>query len=384
MAEQAGHGNGQGGAPRRDPGLPDGPASAPGADPRLAGFAKGGEWDACPPSAALAAALEAASGPGWRCPGASREEMLGLLRQWQALESRAAAAKLGVLRALIRDDDQPLPGGGYHGDLPDGVDQVADPRGRAGPVDAGRVGGAADVAGVGPGGRLPGTGGLLAAGELTYSKAQAVDEALQPLSGQDAAAGGGDDPARAARQDLRASRQARRPGGDHRRPGVRNPAPRGRRAEQVPGGDVPRGVRRGGPVRPGTAHRPGPRRPRQRLRPRRRNTRNPARSPTTPGWTSTAPRLTSTCSTASPPRRGSPPACCPAPARRGAGAAGPGGGLRLPRVRRQLPAARRAGRGRPGDSDPGDGAPGSEGRPTAGAGPGDGDSGDPDDSDRTG
>ena len=36
--------------------------------------------------------------------------MVGLLRQWQALESWAAAGKLGVLRALIRDDDQPLPG----------------------------------------------------------------------------------------------------------------------------------------------------------------------------------------------------------------------------------------------------------------------------------
>ncbi len=46
--------------------------------------------------------------------------MTGLLRQWQALESWAAAGKLGVLRALIRDDDQPLPGGGYHGDLPEG------------------------------------------------------------------------------------------------------------------------------------------------------------------------------------------------------------------------------------------------------------------------
>lgn len=32
----------------------------------------------------------------------------------------AAAGRLGVLRALIREDDQPLPGGGCHGDLPDG------------------------------------------------------------------------------------------------------------------------------------------------------------------------------------------------------------------------------------------------------------------------
>jgi hypothetical protein len=101
-----------------EPRLPGGPASAgsPGrggvslADPRLAGFANGGHWDSCPPSAALAAALEAASGPGWRCPGASRDEMTGLLRQWQAIESWAAAGELGVLRALVRDEGQPLPG----------------------------------------------------------------------------------------------------------------------------------------------------------------------------------------------------------------------------------------------------------------------------------
>ena len=57
MAEQAGHGDGHGGAPPgRDPGLPDGAACAPGRDAHLPGFAKGGEWDACPPSAALALA----------------------------------------------------------------------------------------------------------------------------------------------------------------------------------------------------------------------------------------------------------------------------------------------------------------------------------------
>ena len=189
MAEQAGHGDGHGGAPPgRDPGLPDGAACAPGRDAHLPGFAKGGEWDACPPSAALALALEAASGPGWRCPGASREEMFGLLRQWQALESRAAAAKLGIVRALIRDDDQPLPGGAYHGDLPGGWTRslthdvalaLAMPA-----VSAERLMWLAwDLQG-----RLPGTGGLLAAGALTTSKAQAVDEALQQLSSQDAAA----------------------------------------------------------------------------------------------------------------------------------------------------------------------------------------------------
>ncbi len=131
MGRQAGGGDGTGAEPGSNPGPPGGRgtpgASFGSADPggtardnRLAGFAKEGEWDTCSPSAALAAALEAASGGEWRCPGATRDELVGLLRRWAALESWAAAGKLGVLRALIREDDQPLPGGGYHGDLPDG------------------------------------------------------------------------------------------------------------------------------------------------------------------------------------------------------------------------------------------------------------------------
>lgn len=55
MGWDSGRDGGKGGVP--DPDLPEL------RDPRLAGFAADGEWDACPPSAALAAALEAASGP---------------------------------------------------------------------------------------------------------------------------------------------------------------------------------------------------------------------------------------------------------------------------------------------------------------------------------
>jgi hypothetical protein len=181
MAEQAGHGSGAGAAPGPDLGLPE-------RDPHLAGFAAGGEWDACPPSASLASALEAASGPEWRCAGATRDEMFGLLRQWQALEARAVAGKLGVLRALIREDDQPLPGGGYHGDLPEGwtkslTHEVAAALSMP-VVSADQLMGLAwDLEG-----RLPGVGGLLADGALTFAKAKAVNEALQQLSCEDAAA----------------------------------------------------------------------------------------------------------------------------------------------------------------------------------------------------
>ena len=156
-------------------------------DPRLAGFARDEEWDTCPPSAALAAALEGASGPGWSCSGASRDELVGLLRRWAALESWAAAGRLGILRALIREDDQPLPGGGRHGDLPDGwsksvTHEVAAALAVSVPTAENMMWLAWDLQV-----RLPGIAGLLADGTLTCAKARAVDEAFQLLSDEDAA-----------------------------------------------------------------------------------------------------------------------------------------------------------------------------------------------------
>ena len=114
--------------------------------------------------------------------------MMGLLRRWQAIESWAAAGKLGVLRALIRDDDQPLPGGGHHGDLPDGwtkslTHEVA--------LALSMPAGSADKLmwlAWNLQALLPGTGDLLAGGDLTLAKARAVDTALNLLSRQDAAA----------------------------------------------------------------------------------------------------------------------------------------------------------------------------------------------------
>jgi len=154
--------------------------SAAGRDPGLSGFGRDGEWDACPPSAALAVALEAASGQEQRCPGGSRDELLGLLRQWQSLESWAAAAKLGLLRALVRDDDQPLPGGGYRGDLPVGwtrslTHEVALALSMPA-VSAEKLMWLAWNLQA----SLPGTGDLLARGELTLAKARAVKTRPRP------------------------------------------------------------------------------------------------------------------------------------------------------------------------------------------------------------
>ena len=207
MGWQRGRDGGAGGVPDPDPGLPRahgvplGPAvpgsrpainpgqsaeGTPARDPRLAGFARDGQWDVCPPSSALAAALEAACGTEWRCPGASRDELLGLLHQAQALESWAAAAKCGILRSLIRDDE-PLSDGGYHGGMPESwtkslTHEVALTLSMPA-VSADKLMWTAwDLQA-----RLPGTGGLLAAGDLTYAKARAVSEALLLLSDEDTA-----------------------------------------------------------------------------------------------------------------------------------------------------------------------------------------------------
>jgi hypothetical protein len=147
-------------------------------------FAQGGVWDTCPPSAALAMALEKASGPGQRCAGASRDELVGLLRQWAALESWAAAGRLGVLRALIRDEDQPR---ADHGDPPDQWTkslsyEVAAALAVSAPTADNMMWLARDLDT-----RLPGIGGLLSAGILTCAKARAVDETFQLLSPENAA-----------------------------------------------------------------------------------------------------------------------------------------------------------------------------------------------------
>ena len=164
-----------------NPGIPGSPGQVP-RGARFAGFARGGEWDSCVPSAALAVALEGASGPDWRCAGAARDELFGVLRRWASLESRAVAGKLGVLRALMREEDLPLPGGGYHGDLPDewfrSLTHEVSLALAMPPQSADKLMWlAGDMEAV-----LPRTGSLLADGTLTYAKAKAVDEAFAPLS----------------------------------------------------------------------------------------------------------------------------------------------------------------------------------------------------------
>src|ERR1700744_3843623 len=99
--------------PSSDSGTGDAPAPGPGASwgvsvlARAFGFGRDGVWDKLEPSAALAQALEEASGPDFSCPGATRDERVGILKQWAAMEARAAAGRLGALRALAAAEGEP-------------------------------------------------------------------------------------------------------------------------------------------------------------------------------------------------------------------------------------------------------------------------------------
>jgi hypothetical protein len=181
MGWQSEHGSGQGPEPDdRDPWLPE--------TPGLAGFAAGGAWDICPPGPKLAAATAALSGPEWRCPGATDDELTGLLRRWAALESWAAAAKLGVIREMIRrDGDTPLGTAQRHGDLPDAwSESLTHELALAlsvSTMSAERTAWLASELQA----RLPGIGALLATGTLTVTKARILADAFQFLSDDDAA-----------------------------------------------------------------------------------------------------------------------------------------------------------------------------------------------------
>jgi hypothetical protein len=156
-------------------------------DERLSGFGRGSEWDDCPPGPELAAVLAAVAGREWRCPGAEPDELIGVLRRLAALESWASAAKLGVIRELIRQDDLPGLARPRHGDLPDQwSDSVNHELALALAVSVQSAEKTALTAWE-LGARLPGIAALHADGTLAYSKARLIAETFQQLSDEDAA-----------------------------------------------------------------------------------------------------------------------------------------------------------------------------------------------------
>jgi len=116
--------SGTGGPPGRDPGPPR-PARQP-CPPGLlgspAGFDLGGMWAEAAPSAALAVALERAAGPEGLYHGAGTDALVGIAKQWAAIESWAGAGKLAALRAMTREDADGTPRLRRRGDLPGGWD----------------------------------------------------------------------------------------------------------------------------------------------------------------------------------------------------------------------------------------------------------------------
>src|SRR5215470_6458166 len=195
MAQPPVPGRGAGAEPAPGAGLPSGgrrgDAGGPrGRDPRLAAFARGGPGDVCPPDAELAAALEELSGPDWRCAGATDDQLVGLLGRWQAVESWAAAGKLGALRELIRRRARPGIRGQavpMHGDLPDAWEE-----GLGHEISAAlgiSLRSADQLTGLAWDlwARLPGIGAMLARGELDALKARIVSDELSVLDDEQAA-----------------------------------------------------------------------------------------------------------------------------------------------------------------------------------------------------
>jgi hypothetical protein len=165
----------------------DMPGQGAGLPELLAGFEHGGKWDAAAPSAVLAAALEAVAGPGGQYAGVDTGALVGIVRQWAAVESWAAAGLLAALRAMMREDGEGAPLLRRRGDLPDGWNDSLNYEIAAalamGPVSAGNLASLAWTLGT----RLPGIGRLLADGTLTRAKAKLIAATFEPLDADEAA-----------------------------------------------------------------------------------------------------------------------------------------------------------------------------------------------------
>jgi Domain of unknown function (DUF222) len=114
---------------------------------------------------------------------ASRRAASGTLaRRWAAIESWAGAAKLGVIRALIRNEDEPPVPAGQQAGQPDAwSESLTHELALALASSTGAADRMAWLA-LELGTRLPGIQALLTDGRLSYGKARAVAEAFQHLS----------------------------------------------------------------------------------------------------------------------------------------------------------------------------------------------------------
>lgn len=196
MGRQPGADGGVGASPDPGAGVPGGGVPGGAArvrDSRLAWFASVDGRDALVPSATLAVAADEVAGPARRCPGATEDELTGLVRAFAAIESWAAGSRLGVIAELIRRDEGPRRGDArrsacpMNSDLPD--EWSASLRHDLALALACSVQSADTTAWMAweRHARLSGIGALLDDGTLTLAKARAVMETFKYLSDADAA-----------------------------------------------------------------------------------------------------------------------------------------------------------------------------------------------------
>jgi hypothetical protein len=184
MGWQPGQGGGTGERPDRGPGTGGAPPTA--RDQRFGEFTGDGSPGAPVPSGRLALLADELSGAERRCPGATDNELIGMLRAWAAIESWASGAKLGVIRELVRRESGPRHGG-QSGDRSDEWSQSL--RHELAAALACSTQAAETTAWLAweQQARLPGIGALLDTGTLTFPKARAVTETFKYLTGPDAA-----------------------------------------------------------------------------------------------------------------------------------------------------------------------------------------------------
>ena len=95
-------------AGRRGPGMPGSAESFPGVyASRASGFASGQPLDVAPGCAALAGFAEEAAGDGDQYPGASDDELLGVICAWDRAESYMTVRKHAAVAELVRRRPEP-------------------------------------------------------------------------------------------------------------------------------------------------------------------------------------------------------------------------------------------------------------------------------------
>ena len=152
------------------------------------GFGSGNELDVLVPCVTLAGFADDATGPDGRCDGVSDDQLIGVLRAWDRLESWSAGRKLSVIAELIRR--RPAPG--CQPDGPDALpaawgkfcgDELAAATATSGQAADKTLTLAHDLTS-----RLPGTARALQDGTITLYKARIIADATHILDPADAAA----------------------------------------------------------------------------------------------------------------------------------------------------------------------------------------------------